>query len=54
MHTSHTQFDIKVIQISWQAFDSMAHMPSIHSKAEYTRMPSLLDAASDDEGHARC
>lgn len=55
MHASHTQFDIKAIQTSWQAFDAMAHLRPIHSKAEYTRMVSLmnamLDAAGDDEDH---
>lgn len=56
MRASHTQFDIKAIQTSWQAFDSMAHLRPIHSKAEYTRMVSLmnamLDAAGDDEDHS--
>jgi HTH-type transcriptional regulator/antitoxin HigA len=56
MHASHTQFDIKAIQASWQAFDSMARLRPIHSKAEYTRMVSLmnamLDVAGDDEDHA--
>jgi HTH-type transcriptional regulator/antitoxin HigA len=56
MHASHTQFDIKAIQTSWQAFDAMAHLRPIHSEAEYTRMVSLmnamLDAAGDDGDHA--
>lgn len=56
MHAAHTQFDIKAIQASWQAFDSMAHLRPIHDEAEYDRvvslMNSLLDVAGDDEDHA--
>ena len=56
MHAAHTQFDIKAIQASWQAFDSMAHLRPIHDEAEYDRvvslMNSLLDVAGDDEEHA--
>ena len=56
MHASHTQFDIKAIQTSWQAFDAIAHLRPIHSEAEYTRMVSLmnamLDVAGDDEDHS--
>ena len=55
MHASHTQFDIKAIQTVWQAFDSMAHLRPIHSKADYTRMVSLMNAMlaaiGDDEDH---
>ncbi len=56
MHASKTQFDIKAIQTSWQAFDSMAHLRPIYSKVEYARMVSLmhslLDTVGDDEDHA--
>lgn len=52
---AHAQFDLQAIQASWQAFDSMAHLRHIRSKAEYKRMfammNSLLDAAGDDEDH---
>ncbi len=56
MRASHTQFDIKAIQRSWQVFDSMAHLRPIHNEAEYTRMVSLmnslLDALGDKEDNA--
>jgi len=56
MHASHTQFDIRAIQTAWQAFDSMAQLRPIHSKADYTRMVSLMNAMlaaiGDDEDHA--
>lgn len=55
MQAVHTQFDIPAIQASWQAFDTMAHLRHIRTKAEYGRMValmnSLLDAAADDEDH---
>lgn len=53
---AQAQFDIPAIQASWQAFDSMAHLRSIHSEADYDRMValmnSLLDVVGDDEDHA--
>ena len=55
MRTAPTQFDIRAIQISWQAFDAMAHLRPIHNAKSYDRMValmnSLLDAAGDDEDH---
>ena len=55
MRAAHTQFDIRAIQASWQAFDAMAHLRPIHNEASYKRMTalmnSLLDAAGDDEDH---
>lgn len=56
MRAAQSQFDIKAIQTSWQAFDSMAHLHPIRNDAEYDRMVammnSLLDAAGDNEDHA--
>ncbi len=53
---AQAQFDIPAIQASWQAFDSMAHLRSIHSEADYDRMValmnSLLDVVGDNEDHA--
>ena len=55
MRAAHTQFDIRAIQASWQAFDAMAHLRPIHDEAGYVRMTalmnSLLDATGDDEDH---
>ena len=55
MRTVHTQFDIRAIQASWQAFDAMAHLRPIHDEEDYSRMValmnSLLDATGDDEDH---
>lgn len=55
MQAAHTQFDIRAIQASWQAFDTMAHLRSIHNEADYDHMVammnSLLDEVGDDEDH---
>lgn len=55
MRAAHTQFDIRAIQSSWQAFDTMAHLRPIHTDDEYDRMValmnSLLDATGDNEEH---
>ena len=55
MHASHTHFDIRSLQSTWQAFDTMAHLRPIHDEESYTRMTdlmnSLLDAVGDDEDH---
>ena len=55
MRAVHTQFDIRAIEASWQAFDTMTHLRPIHSDDEYDRMValmnSLLDATGDDEKH---
>lgn len=56
MHAAQTQFDIRAIQSSWQAFDALAHLRPIRSEADYERMVALmntlLDATGDDEDHA--
>ena len=56
MRAVQSEFDIKAIQTSWQAFDAMAHLRPIQNEAEYDRtvvlMNALLDAAGDDEDHA--
>ena len=56
MRAVQSEFDIKAIQTSWQAFDAMAHLRPIQNEAEYDRtvalMNTLLDAAGDDEDHA--
>ena len=55
MQAAHTQFDIRALQVSWQAFDTMAHLRPIHSEADFERMVammnSLLDDVGDDEAH---
>jgi len=55
MRTTKTQFDIRAIQASWQAFDEMAHLRPIQNEKEYDRMValmnSILDAVGDDEDH---
>ncbi|MDP1996101.1 MAG: helix-turn-helix domain-containing protein [Gallionella sp.] len=55
MRATHTQFDIRAIQASWQAFDEMAHLRPIQNEKEYDRMValmnSLLDAVGDNEDH---
>ena len=55
MRATHTQFDIRAIQASWQAFDEMAHLRPIQNEKEYDRMValmnSILDAVGDDEDH---
>jgi HTH-type transcriptional regulator/antitoxin HigA len=55
MQTAPTQFDIRALQASWQAFDNMAHLRPIHSEADFERMVammnSLLEDVGDDEDH---
>ncbi len=55
MRATHTQFDIRGIQTSWQAFDEMAHLHPIQNEEDYDRMValmnSLLDATGNDEDH---
>ena len=55
MQTAPTQFDIRALQTSWQAFDSMAHLRPIHNEADFERMVammnSLLEDVGDDEDH---
>lgn len=50
------EFDIRAIQSSWAAFDSVVHLRPIHDEAAYDRMValmnSLLDKVGDDEAHA--
>jgi HTH-type transcriptional regulator/antitoxin HigA len=56
MQTAQTQFDIRAIQSSWTAFDSMVHLRPILDDASYDQMValmnSLLDVVGDDEDHA--
>lgn len=55
MRATHTQFDIRAIQKSWQAFDAMAHLRPIQDEKSYDKMVNLmnalLDATGDDEDH---
>jgi HTH-type transcriptional regulator/antitoxin HigA len=55
MRGTQTQFDIRAIQSSWQAFDEMAHLRPVKNEKEYDRMValmnSLLDAVGDNEDH---
>ena len=55
MPSTQLNFDIRAIQSSWAAFDSMAHLRPIHDEASYdqmvTLMNSLLDVVGDDEDH---
>lgn len=55
MQAAQPQFDIRAIQSSWTAFDSMVHLRPIHDDAGYDRMvallSSLLDTVGDDEEH---
>ncbi len=56
MQTAETSFDIRAIQSSWAAFDSMVHLRPIHDQAGYDQMValmnSLLDVVGEDEDHA--
>jgi HTH-type transcriptional regulator/antitoxin HigA len=56
MPAVQTQFDIRAIQSSWAAFESMVHLRPIHDEAGYDQMialmNSLLDVVGDDEDHA--
>lgn len=56
MRAAQTQFDIRAIQSSWAAFDSMVHLRPIHDEAGYDQMlalmNSLLDEVGEDEDHA--
>ena len=55
MQAVHTQFNIRALQASWQAFDAMVHLRPIHNEMEYDRMVelmnSLLEVTGDDEDH---
>ena len=55
MGAAQPQLDIRALQASWQAFDTMAHLRPIRSEMDYDRMValmnSLLDVAGDDEDH---
>ena len=56
MQAAQTQFDIRAIQSSWAAFESMVHLRPIHNTADYDQMAVLmnylLDVVGDDEDHA--
>lgn len=55
MQTASTQFDIRALQTSWQAFDTLAHLRLIDCETDFERMVvmmnSLLDEVGDDEDH---
>lgn len=55
MRAAHTQFDMRAIQKSWQAFDAMAHLRPIQDEKSYDKMVALMNAlletAGDDEDH---
>lgn len=55
MQSTQTDFDIRAIQSSWAAFDSMVHLRPIHDEVSYDQMValmnSLLDVVGDDEDH---
>jgi len=55
MQAVQTNFDIRALQISWQAFDTLAHLRPIDCEADFERMAammnSLLDDVGDDEDH---
>ena len=55
MQTAQTRFDIRAIQSSWAAFESIVPLRPIHDEAGYdqmvTLMNSLLDVVGDDEDH---
>lgn len=55
MQSTQTNFDIRAIQSSWAAFDSMVHLRPIHDEVSYNQMValmnSLLDVVGDDEDH---
>ena len=54
-HKPPKSLDVRALQASWQAFDTVAHLRPIHSEADYDRMVgmmnALLDVAGDDEDH---
>ena len=54
-HSVQTQIDIPALPASWQTFDSVAHLRSIHNEMQYDHMVklmnSLLDVTGDDEDH---
>lgn len=56
MQTAQPRFDVRAIQSSWAAFDSMAHLRPIHDEVGYDQMVTLtntlLDEVGDDEDHA--
>lgn len=56
MQATQTQFDIRAIQSSWAAFDSMVHLRPIRDEGAYDQMVilmnSLLDEVGGDEDHA--
>lgn len=56
MQSIQTKFDIRAIQSTWAAFDTMVHLRPIHDAADYDHMialmNSLLDVVGEDEDHA--
>jgi len=56
MQSIQTKFDIRAIQSTWAAFDTMVHLRPIRGEADYDQMlalmNSLLDVVGEDESHA--
>ncbi len=56
MQSIQTKFDIRAIQTTWAAFDTMVHLRPIRDEADYDQMAalmnSLLDVVGEDEDHA--
>ncbi len=56
MQSIQTKFDIRAIQSTWAAFDTMVHLRPIRGEADYDQMlalmNSLLDVVGEDEDHA--
>lgn len=53
MQATHTQFDIRALQASWQRFDSLAQLRPIHREADYARMVGMMNTLLDDIGDAQ-
>jgi HTH-type transcriptional regulator/antitoxin HigA len=55
MQSMQAKFDIRAIQSTWAAFDTMAHLRPIHDETGYDQMValmnSLLDVVGEDEDH---
>jgi HTH-type transcriptional regulator / antitoxin HigA len=42
--------NMKALQSSWQAFDTLAHLRPVNNEAEYDRMVALMNALLDETG----
>ena len=56
MQSIQTKFDIRAIQSTWAAFDTMVHLRPIHDEDDYEQMVAhinaLLDFVGENEDHA--